>query len=93
MNNENVVHLKTVTDIDLSKLSSLDDMKVAAANIDMVRQLEEILMQWYKQIKQVGFSTPHTSTASSLSRLTGRRNIGLDERDLAVWKLLTAVSC
>ncbi|KAG7229074.1 hypothetical protein INR49_013193 [Caranx melampygus] len=50
MSNENVVHLKT--DIDLSKLTSLDDMKVAAANIDMVHQLEEILMQWYKQIKQ-----------------------------------------
>uniref|UniRef100_A0A3B4U7E5 Dynein axonemal heavy chain 8 n=1 Tax=Seriola dumerili TaxID=41447 RepID=A0A3B4U7E5_SERDU len=53
MNIENIVHLKTVTDIDLSKLATLDDMKVAAANFDTVQQLEEILMQWYKQIKEV----------------------------------------
>lgn len=71
MNNENVVRLKTVTDIDLSKLTSLDDMKAAAANTDMVYQLEEILMQWYKQIKQVGFSAPHTRTVNTLFRLTG----------------------
>lgn len=53
MNNESIVHLKTVTDIDLSKLASLKEMKVAAANFDMVHRLEEILMQWYKQIEQV----------------------------------------
>uniref|UniRef100_A0A3B4XA16 Dynein axonemal heavy chain 8 n=1 Tax=Seriola lalandi dorsalis TaxID=1841481 RepID=A0A3B4XA16_SERLL len=53
MNIENIVHLKTVTDIDLSKLATLDNMKVAAANFDTVQQLEEILMQWYKQIKEV----------------------------------------
>ncbi|XP_075316795.1 dynein axonemal heavy chain 8-like [Odontesthes bonariensis] len=51
--NESVVHLKTVTDIDLSKLACLDDMKAAAANFDMVQRLEEILMQWCKQIEQV----------------------------------------
>lgn len=39
--------------IDLSKLASLKEMKVAAANFDMVHRLEEILMQWYKQIEQV----------------------------------------
>ncbi|XP_076601065.1 dynein axonemal heavy chain 8-like [Chaetodon auriga] len=50
---ESVVHLNTVTDVDLSKLASLEDMKVAAANFDTVHRLEEILMQWYKQIEQV----------------------------------------
>ncbi|KAM9349881.1 dynein axonemal heavy chain 8-like [Symphorus nematophorus] len=53
MSNESIVHLSKVTDIDFSKLVSLDDMKAAAANFDMVHQLEEILMQWYKQIEQV----------------------------------------
>ncbi|CAG5978557.1 unnamed protein product [Menidia menidia] len=51
--NESIVHLKTVTDIDLSKLACLDDIKVAAANFDMVQRLEEILTQWCKQIEQV----------------------------------------
>ncbi len=54
MSNECIVHLKKVTDIDFSKLASIEDMKVAAANIDMVHRLEEILMQWCKQIEQVG---------------------------------------
>lgn len=53
MSNESIVHLKTVTDIDFSKLVTLGDMKVAAADFDMVHQLEEILLQWYKQIEQV----------------------------------------
>uniref|UniRef100_A0A8P4K4W9 AAA+ ATPase domain-containing protein n=1 Tax=Dicentrarchus labrax TaxID=13489 RepID=A0A8P4K4W9_DICLA len=53
MSNENIVHMNTVTDIDLSKLACLEDMKVAAANFEMVQSLEEILMQWYKQIEQV----------------------------------------
>jgi len=52
--NESVVHLKKVTDIDFSKLACLDDMKAAAANFGMVQRLEEILMQWCKQIEQVG---------------------------------------
>ncbi|XP_067331791.1 dynein axonemal heavy chain 8-like [Channa argus] len=51
--NENIVHLKRVTDIDFSKLVSLDELKVAATNIDLVHRLEEILMQWYTQIEQV----------------------------------------
>lgn len=54
MSNVSIVHLKTVTDIDFSKLATLEDMKVAAANFDMVHRLEEILMQWCKQIEQVG---------------------------------------
>uniref|UniRef100_A0A3B4Z972 Dynein heavy chain tail domain-containing protein n=1 Tax=Stegastes partitus TaxID=144197 RepID=A0A3B4Z972_9TELE len=53
MTKENVVHLQTVTDVDLSKLVSLEDMKVAAANFDTVQQLEQILKQWCKQIEQV----------------------------------------
>ncbi|KAI3374766.1 hypothetical protein L3Q82_021323, partial [Scortum barcoo] len=51
--NMSIVHLKTVTDVDFSKLASLEDLKVAAANFDMVHRLEEILMQWCKQIEQV----------------------------------------
>lgn len=54
MSNESIVHLNRVTDIDFSKLVSLEEMKVAATNFDMVHRLEEILMQWYKQIEQVG---------------------------------------
>lgn len=54
MSSESIVHLNTVTDVDFSKLATLEDMKVAAANFDTVHQLEEILMQWYKQIEQVG---------------------------------------
>ncbi|XP_041805872.1 dynein heavy chain 8, axonemal-like [Chelmon rostratus] len=53
MSSESIVHLNTVTDVDFSKLATLEDMKVAAANFDTVHQLEEILMQWYKQIEQV----------------------------------------
>ncbi|TKS79492.1 Dynein heavy chain 8, axonemal [Collichthys lucidus] len=53
MSNESIIHLTTVTEADLSKLASLEDMKAAAANVDMVHEMEEILMQWYKQIEQV----------------------------------------
>ncbi|XP_062284222.1 dynein axonemal heavy chain 8-like [Scomber scombrus] len=53
MSNESIVHLYTVTDVDFTKLATLEDMKVAAANFDLVHRLEEILMQWYKQIEQV----------------------------------------
>ncbi|XP_034008681.1 dynein heavy chain 8, axonemal-like [Trematomus bernacchii] len=57
MSNESIVHLNKVTDIDFSKLVSVEDMKVAAANFDMVHRLEEILMQWYKQIEKVLIET------------------------------------
>lgn len=53
MRNETIVHLHTVTDIDFSKLACLEDMKVAAADFEMVQQLEETLKQWCKQIEQV----------------------------------------
>lgn len=53
MRNECLVDLMKVTDIDLSKLASLEEMKAAAANFDMVKRLEEILMEWHSQIDQV----------------------------------------
>lgn len=59
MSNESIIHVTTVTDVDLSKLASLEDMKAAAANVDMVHKMEEILMQWYKQIEQVGKMLNH----------------------------------
>nr|XP_046263890.1 dynein axonemal heavy chain 8-like isoform X2 [Scatophagus argus] len=51
--NESVVQLSTVTDVDLSKLTTLEHMKVAAADPDMVHQMEDILIQWCKQIEKV----------------------------------------
>lgn len=53
MRNECLVDLMKVTDIDLFKLASLEEMKAAAANFDMVKRLEEILMEWHSQIDQV----------------------------------------
>lgn len=53
MRNECLVDLHKVTDIDLPKLVSLEEMKAAAANFDMVKRLEEILMVWHSQIDQV----------------------------------------
>lgn len=55
MSSESIVHLNRVTDIDFSKLVSLEEMQIAATNFDMVHRLEEILMQWYKQIEQVSY--------------------------------------
>lgn len=53
MRNECLVDLHKVTDIDLPKLASVEEMKAAAANFDMVKRLEEILMVWHSQIDQV----------------------------------------
>lgn len=53
MRNECLVDLMKVTDIDLSKLACLEEMKAAAANFDTVKRLEEILMEWHSQIDQV----------------------------------------
>lgn len=53
LRSESAVQMTTVTDINFSKLASLDDMKAAAANPEMVKRLEEILSQWCKQIEQV----------------------------------------
>ncbi|KAK5607192.1 Dynein heavy chain 8, axonemal [Crenichthys baileyi] len=51
--NDSVVHLSTVSDVDFSKLTCVDEMKAAAANTAMVQRLEEILGQWCKEIEQV----------------------------------------
>ncbi|CAB1339925.1 unnamed protein product [Coregonus sp. 'balchen'] len=50
---EGTVQLKTASNIDFSRLVSFEDVKAAAADVDMVHQLEEALMMWYKQIEQV----------------------------------------
>lgn len=56
MRNECLVDLHKVTDIDLPRLASLEETKAAAANFDMVKRLEEILMVWHSQIDQVCLS-------------------------------------
>lgn len=48
------VKLAEAKNIDFSKLASFEDMTLAAENSDLVKQLEGILIQWYKQIDQVG---------------------------------------
>lgn len=53
MSIEGAVHLKEATHIDFSKLVSFEGIKAAAADMDMVHQLEEVLMMWYKEIEQV----------------------------------------
>lgn len=53
MRNECLVDLHKVTEIDLLKLTSLEEMKAAADSFDMVKRLEEILMVWHAQIDQV----------------------------------------
>lgn len=53
MRNECLVDVQKVTDIDLLKLASLEEMKAAADNYDMVKRLEEILMVWHAQIDKV----------------------------------------
>ncbi|RXM37302.1 Dynein heavy chain 8, axonemal [Acipenser ruthenus] len=50
---EGAVKLKKTTLIDLSKLQSFEDLMTAASDVDMIDQLEEVLMMWYKQIEQV----------------------------------------
>lgn len=50
---EGAVHLKEATDIDFSKLLSFEGTKAAAADVDTVHHLEEVLTMWYKQIEQV----------------------------------------
>uniref|UniRef100_A0AAZ3PJI0 AAA+ ATPase domain-containing protein n=1 Tax=Oncorhynchus tshawytscha TaxID=74940 RepID=A0AAZ3PJI0_ONCTS len=50
---EGTVQLKTASNIEFARLVSFEDVKAAAADVDMVHQLEEALMMWYKQIEQV----------------------------------------
>ncbi|XP_010219892.1 PREDICTED: dynein heavy chain 8, axonemal [Tinamus guttatus] len=50
---EGTVELKTIDHIDFSKLQSFEEVTAAADNPDMIRQLEEVLMIWYRQIERV----------------------------------------
>ncbi|XP_047590735.1 dynein axonemal heavy chain 8 isoform X1 [Lutra lutra] len=50
---EGTVMLKKVDNIDFSKLYTFEEVTAAASNSETVRQLEEVLMTWYKQIEQV----------------------------------------
>ncbi|XP_019712193.1 dynein heavy chain 8, axonemal [Hippocampus comes] len=51
------VKLAEAKNVDFSKLASFEDMTLAAENSDLVKQLEGILIQWYKQIDQVLLET------------------------------------
>nr|XP_038033594.1 dynein heavy chain 8, axonemal [Anas platyrhynchos] len=50
---EGTVQLKQVDHINFSKLRSFEEVTAAADNPDMVHQLEEVLMIWYRQIERV----------------------------------------
>ncbi|XP_051710736.2 dynein axonemal heavy chain 8 isoform X1 [Oryctolagus cuniculus] len=50
---EGTVMLKKIDNIDFSKLHTFEEVTAAASNSEMVHQLEEALMIWYKQIEQV----------------------------------------
>ncbi|KAG8512009.1 Dynein heavy chain 8, axonemal, partial [Galemys pyrenaicus] len=50
---EGTVKLKQIDNIDFSKLHTFEEVTVAASNSETVRQLEDVLMIWYKQIEQV----------------------------------------
>ncbi|KAF5929679.1 hypothetical protein HPG69_002401, partial [Diceros bicornis minor] len=50
---EGTVKLKKVDNVDFSKLHTFEEVTVAASNSETVRQLEDVLMIWYKQIEQV----------------------------------------
>ncbi|XP_059138117.1 LOW QUALITY PROTEIN: dynein axonemal heavy chain 8 [Peromyscus eremicus] len=50
---EGTVMLKKVDTVDFSKLHTFEEVTAAASNSEMVHQLEEVLMMWYKQIEQV----------------------------------------
>ncbi|XP_028623753.1 dynein heavy chain 8, axonemal [Grammomys surdaster] len=50
---EGTVMLKKVDNIDFSKLHTFEEVTAAASSSEMVHQLEEVLMMWYKQIEQV----------------------------------------
>lgn len=52
---EGTVELKEIDYINFSKLQYFENIAAAAENPDMVHQLEEVLMIWYRQIEQVSF--------------------------------------
>ena len=52
---EGTVKLKKIDNVDFSKLHTFEDVTLAASNSETVRQLEDVLMVWYKQIEQVSW--------------------------------------
>ncbi|XP_005873850.1 PREDICTED: dynein heavy chain 8, axonemal [Myotis brandtii] len=50
---EGTVKLKNIDNFEFSKLQTFEEVTVAASNSETVRQLEDVLMIWYKQIEQV----------------------------------------
>uniref|UniRef100_A0A8C5TYT3 Dynein axonemal heavy chain 8 n=1 Tax=Malurus cyaneus samueli TaxID=2593467 RepID=A0A8C5TYT3_9PASS len=50
---EGTVELEKVDYINFSELQTFDKITAAADNYDMVHQLEEVLMTWYRQIEHV----------------------------------------
>ncbi|XP_044913420.1 dynein axonemal heavy chain 8 isoform X2 [Felis catus] len=50
---EGTVKLKKVDNVNFSKLHSFEEVTAAASNSEMVRQLEDVLTTWYRQIEQV----------------------------------------
>lgn len=52
---EGTVKLKKIDNVDFSKLHTFEEVTVAASNSETVRQLEDVLMIWYKQIEQVSW--------------------------------------
>ncbi|NXU46526.1 DYH8 protein, partial [Drymodes brunneopygia] len=52
-NIEGTVELEKVDYIKFSELQTFDKITAAAENSDMVHQLEEVLMTWYRQIEHV----------------------------------------
>ena len=44
-----------IDNVDFSKLHTFEEVTVAASNSETVRQLEDVLMIWYKQIEQVSW--------------------------------------
>lgn len=53
MSIQGTVQLKKIDNIDFSKFQSFEEVTAAAANPDIIHQLEDALMIWYKQIEQV----------------------------------------
>ncbi|XP_054622281.1 dynein axonemal heavy chain 8-like [Dunckerocampus dactyliophorus] len=49
--------LTEAKDVDIKKLASVQDMKSAAANLNMVKDLEKLVVQWHKEIDQVLLET------------------------------------
>ncbi|XP_061653536.1 dynein axonemal heavy chain 8-like isoform X1 [Phyllopteryx taeniolatus] len=56
------VKLAEAKNVDFNKIASFQDMTLAAANPEMVKQLEDILRQWHTQIDRVLLETQALKT-------------------------------